>query len=272
MNLIITRHHPFTIKLAILIFAFLLCACGDNGDSSSNGTNNSNVHDFVRTLSFPDSVLQDCVEAAVQKNKWTSYSEITRLECDGANMGDAEGIDQLPALTNLRLQDNRLTSIDVSKNTALTNLDLSSNNLTSVDVTNNIKLTKLNVAANQLTDIDLSLNLKLTSLWLSGNQLTDIDVSNNAALEILSAYGNDFTSIDLSNNTALAYLDLSGGQVSSNYFDHSVEIPINDGKFDLIFNIPNIEPINIPEPEDGSLVIPPRKGGGFEMTIKIPRR
>ena len=119
------------------------------------------------------------------------------------------------ALTGLNVERNQLTTLDVSKNTALTYLSVFSNQLTTLDVSNNTALTELRVDYNQLTTLDVGKNTKLTELNVDNNQLTTIDVSNNTALTELGVWGNKLTTIDVSNNTALTYLAAGGNRLTT---------------------------------------------------------
>ena len=89
------------------------------------------------------------------------------------------------ALKELHCNDNRLTSLDVSKNTALTSLQCYNNQLISLDVNKNTTLTSLQCFNNQLVSLDISKNSALTSLACSINQLTSLDVIQNIALTSL---------------------------------------------------------------------------------------
>ena len=130
-------------------------------------------------------------------------------------IADAAGIEFLTGITALWLDNNQLTSIDVSNNTALITLWLTQNQLTSIDVSNNTALTQLGLSSNQLTSIDVSGNLSLLELGLANNQITSIDVSNNTALISLGVSMNQLTSIDVSNNPALTTLSVGLNQLTS---------------------------------------------------------
>jgi len=93
-------------------------------------------------------------------------------------------------ITHIRCDGNRLTDLDVSKNTALTSLECRFNQLTSLDVSKNTKLSRLIVQGNQLTSMDVSNNTALTGLDCSLIMgLKDLDVNNNTSLTRLSIAG-----------------------------------------------------------------------------------
>jgi len=73
---------------------------------------------------------------------------------------------------------NRLTSLDVSKNTALTDLFCGYNQLTSLDVSKNTALTRLSCVENNLTSLDVSGCIALAFLGCNSNQLSSATLNN----------------------------------------------------------------------------------------------
>ena len=65
-------------------------------------------------------------------------------------ISDLKGVEYFTALTSLSCGGNRLTSLDVSKNTALEELICYQNNLTELDLSNNPSLKTLNIQHNQI--------------------------------------------------------------------------------------------------------------------------
>jgi Leucine-rich repeat (LRR) protein len=113
------------------------------------------------------------------------------------------------------VEDNRLTSLNVSGCTALTELWCSGNHLTALDVSNNTALTYLACAKNHLTALNVSKNTALTALHCDLNQLTALNVSNNTALTVLNCSNNQLTSLDVSKNTALTSLFCRRNQLTT---------------------------------------------------------
>ena len=157
-------------------------------------------------------------------NDWNKSAENRFFELNGewsdvykeykAKYSSFDGIAYF-AITSLSCNHNKLTSLDLSKNTTLTQLNCEANQLASLDVSKNIALTELNCNINQLTSLDLSKNTALAHLYCGGNQLSSLDVSKNIALTELNCSSNQLTSLDLSKNTALAHLYCGGNQLSS---------------------------------------------------------
>ena len=181
---------------------------------------------------FDDEVFYKAVVDAYNKENNTSLSYTTNLtdeqlnsikifsysgnvKLDSEKIKSATGIEKLTSLTSLTLDDNNISSIDLSKNTALKELGLSGNNLSSIDLSKNTALKELDLSGNNLSNIDLSKNTNLTSLDLGYNRLSSIDLSKNASLTKLYLFGNNLSSIDLSKNTSLTKLYLFDNKISS---------------------------------------------------------
>lgn len=82
-------------------------------------------------------------------------------------------------MIELRCAHNKLTALDLSKNTALKYLYCRENRLTSLDVSKNIELRELSSDGNQLITLDVSKNTGLRYLDCPKNQLTALTLSSN---------------------------------------------------------------------------------------------
>ena len=151
-----------------------------------------------------------------------SISSLTSLDVSLVSLNnsfgpikDLTGIQYFTNLTSLNCSSNKLTTLDLSKNTALTSLVCSSNPLTILDVSNNTALASLDCSfIRQLTTLDVSKNTALASLDCSFNKLTTLDVSNNTALTSLNCRYNQLITLDVSKNTALKYLYCNNNQLT----------------------------------------------------------
>ena len=170
------------------------------------------------------------IEAVGDKCTWTKEEDgtvlltpenlavmaaVTELDLSYKGLTDLGGIEYFTGLTNLNLQGNALTALDVSKNVNLTSLNLQGNALTSLDVSENVNLTNLNLRDNALTALDVTKNTALTDLDCTGNQLTAIDVSNNTELVNLDLQNNRLTALDVSKNTKLQFLRCNGSEIGT---------------------------------------------------------
>ena len=150
-------------------------------------------------------------EITVKEAKNVRALFLYRTSEDGDWIGgyDIENVPEIKYFTALEFfdcADNRLTSLDLSRNSALEFLNCGNNQLTSLDLSRNTAMTSLGCVDNQLTSLDLSKNTALINLFCDNNQLTSLDLSKNTALTDLWCDNNQLTSLDLSKNTALTFL------------------------------------------------------------------
>lgn len=214
-----------------IIFLTMLCVTALSFGQIVNIPNAN----FKNALLNHDPVIDTNGDGEIQISEAAAFTGV--MDVSLKNISDLTGIEAFTALTELRCNNNSLTSLDVSNNTALTKLyvyqnwvltslnisnntaltylDCSATQLTNLDVSNNTALIELNSNHNFLTNLDVSNNLALETLWVWSNQLTSLDVSNNTALEVLVCSENQLTSLDVSNNTALTFLSCYDNQLTS---------------------------------------------------------
>ncbi|HKM92695.1 MAG TPA: T9SS type A sorting domain-containing protein [Prolixibacteraceae bacterium] len=137
-----------------------------------------------------------------------NLSGITKLDVSGKNISNLTGIKDFIALEELFCYSNKLSSLDVSKNTSLTTLSCSKNQLSSLDVSANTALTFLSCSKNQLSSLDVSKNIALEYLHCFDNQLTSLDVRNrnNSQFITFEAHNNPNLSCIYVDNKAASYL------------------------------------------------------------------
>ena len=121
---------------------------------------------------------------------------------------DAIKLPDTNTLTELKLDYNNFTSIDLSRYAAqLGLLSMNNNQLTAFDATGMDNLFSLSLANNALS----SVKLNAPNIWnveLSGNQLESIDLTNLPNLYQLFLSNNRLKTIDLSKNTGLRILHI----------------------------------------------------------------
>lgn len=83
-------------------------------------------------------------------------------------------LDKCILLEKLSINNQRLSSINLSNNKNLIVLNCSENHLTNLDITHNKKLETLDCAHNRLEKLDISKNKKLTSIKMEGNKSASI--------------------------------------------------------------------------------------------------
>ena len=117
---------------------------------------------------------------------------VTEIDVNDKNITSLKGIEFFPNLKKLNCGHNRLTSLDVSKNTELTYLKCSYNRMTELDVSKNTELTYLDCSYNRLTELDVSQNTKLTELYFVSNQLTSLQADNCTNLTVIFTGSNKY--------------------------------------------------------------------------------
>ena len=159
---------------------------------------------------FPNYEFRQYLKANIDKDGdgYLNDTElnITKLDVSGQYIANLKGIEFFPNLEKLYCYNNKLTSLDVSKNPELKELWCTNNKLTSLDVSKNTKLEKLLCDKNQLTELNVRNNTELWCLSCDENKLTSLDVSQNTQLEQLYCGRNQLTELDVRNKTRLWYL------------------------------------------------------------------
>ena len=188
----------------------------------------------INETTFPDInfrnwvVSQDYGADGVLTNE--ELENVTSLDISRLEIYDLKGIEYFVALKDLNCMTNKLTTLDLSKNTALEKLECRGNRLTTINLLENRKLRCLNCGGisygNQLTSLDVSKCTELDTLTCSGNPLATLDVSKNTKLICLECYSNQLTALDLSKNTALRRLYCNDNQLTSLDVSKNTELDI----------------------------------------------
>lgn len=119
-------------------------------------------------------------------------------------------------VTKFKVNNNQLTSLDITSNEILTDLDVAYNSkLMSLDVSHNKVLTYLSCTNTGITSLDVSANIALSSLYCSNTSISTLDVSANTALKLLYCYNTAISSIDVSTNTLLTYFFCDNTNITS---------------------------------------------------------
>ncbi|MEL1253973.1 T9SS type A sorting domain-containing protein [Flavobacterium sp. DGU38] len=121
-----------------------------------------------------------------------NINELKTLNIGYSEITDLTGIQDFEALTTLSCYNNKLTTLDLSKNPNIVKLECSFNKITNLNISNNTNLSELACTSNNLTRLDLSKNKALTRLSCSNNNLTQLNIKNgnNTNLSYLSIYSN----------------------------------------------------------------------------------
>jgi surface protein len=137
------------------------------------------------------------------------------IDVDQLLIADLTGIETFVNITSLDCGQNSLASINISNNTELKTLWIDNNDLTSVDISNLTKLSDFRCGNNAITTLELSNNTEITVLIVGGNELSEIDVSALTKLSTqFSCDSNNLTSLDVSNNPLLKRLFIQNNQIT----------------------------------------------------------
>lgn len=142
-------------------------------------------------------------------------SGITSLGVGGLRIKNLQGLEFFTELRSLSCEGNRLSSLDVSKNTKLTDIYCADNYLTALDVSNNVALTSLQCWNNQIETLNVSNCKDMILLHCQENALTSLDLSGLTSLTNLQCEQNKLTSLDLSNNAAIEYMFCHSNKLTS---------------------------------------------------------
>jgi|GEM_PF-2149249 len=135
----------------------------------------------------------------------TSYDGIMNIS--KKNIASLSGIEYFVSLTKIDCSDNKIVTLDLTKNKELTNLYCTYNKLSDLDLSNNTNLEDLNCSSNQLKILDLRKNINLTKLLCYGNLITTIKLGNNGVLRKVYCPYNQLTILDVSKNKSLIELN-----------------------------------------------------------------
>ena len=151
---------------------------------------------------------------------------VTEIDVENKYISNLSGLQFFPNLKVLNCSHNRLTKLDVSKNTVLQELVCWENQLTSLDVSQNTALQELACFENQLTSLDVSQNPALQKLNCGHNRLTSLDVSKNTELTYLDCGYNRLTELDVSQNTKLTALYFVSNKITSLQADNCTNLTV----------------------------------------------
>lgn len=112
---------------------------------------------------FPDENFRAYILKNIDKDgdgylSETEIAETTSITCRARSISSLKGIECFVNVQSIDCSVNKLTELDVSKNTALMEFDCSGNNITQLDISKNTKLWKLCCSNNSLTELDVSNN------------------------------------------------------------------------------------------------------------------
>ena len=148
----------------------------------------------INETNFPDSNFRAYVKDKIDTYKNDSLSDsernaVTEIDVNAKSIKSLKGIELFPNLEKLDCNNNKLTELDVSKNT---------------------KLTELYCMGNwQLSELDVSKNTALKYLWCGSSNLSSLYLGSNTELEALDCSRSQLSYLSIYNNPKLWHLDCS---------------------------------------------------------------
>ena len=138
--------------------------------------------DVTYAEAFPDNVFREYVLKEIIKNGRGDSDIVSVLDQEvmakidllficNMDIYDLSGLEYFVNLWYLDASVDKLTSLDVSKNTALEYIFVSNNQLSFLDVSNNPNLQILDVLDNQLEGLDVTNNKDLETLFVTENNM-----------------------------------------------------------------------------------------------------
>lgn len=144
------------------------------------------------------------------------YGNLKQLDLTGNKKVTGITFKDNPSLEILRLSQNKITQLDLSKLTALKELAFTDNKISDIDISNLKNLEEYYGAWNNYKTLDVKQNTLLKVLTCYNTAITELDLSQNTALQILTAGGNNYSAApSLNSNTALTLIDLEGSGLST---------------------------------------------------------
>ena len=206
--------------LFVCMLLTLLCVCAlADVEINRDHFPDANFREYVRQFDTDGDGVLSNGEIAV----------VTKMVVPNEDISDLKGIEYLTALEKLDCSYNKLTALDVSRNTGLAALECENNRLATLDVSKNTRLKELCCHSNQLTALNISKNTNLEYLYCDNNNLSTLNVSKNRKLAYLWCEGNSFARLDVSKCPKLIravkqYARKTEGQ--TDYFGTSSECPV----------------------------------------------
>lgn len=140
-----------------------------------------------------------------------SIRDLHELFILNRNISDLTGIKDFRGLEHLQINNNNITSIDLSRLTRLISFSCENNQLTSLDISNNPRLQNIFIDNNDIEVLDTSNNPLITFITIVNNRIRSIDLSNSENLKLVELDNNNLSFLDLrnENNTSIERISMT---------------------------------------------------------------
>lgn len=172
-------------KIIIVVMVFTLAACSDNSNKSSGSTADKVSESLAVSQSSDFGFIVDANLRTCLDDSGMTVESIHTVVCAGKGVQTLEGMEQLPALTNLNVSHNNVSDITPLANVkGLQVLYATNNNIESVEALTDLpELSAISLRSNMLSDADVFYTLpQLKKLYVQDNVELDLDVSKLTAV------------------------------------------------------------------------------------------
>jgi len=192
------------------------CSDTPSGETvDSNGCSESQLYTSIPDSNFEKALYDENIGYQMDNRILTSYiKNIKVLHINNRGIKDLTGIEGFTSLEMLYITGNEISELDLSNNPNLIYLNVQNNNLSSLNISENTLLTYLYCNGNQLTSLDLSNNSELIDLYVDDNKIKNLEVSNKHQLFWLGCYNNELTSLVIENNPKLINIVCYGNKLT----------------------------------------------------------
>jgi len=143
-----------------------------------------------------------------------NINTVSYLNVSSKNISDLTGISAFTSLSFIYVDNNLLTTLDLSNNLSLSIIGCDDNQLTSLIIPPSIDLYQLTCMNNFLTSLDITQNPNLQLLQFNNNLISSIDVTQNPVLETFNGPLNQLTTLDLSQNPLARFISVNDNQLN----------------------------------------------------------
>ena len=205
------------MKRILLVIHIFICALHSQSQTINIPDRNFKIA-LINTLSADlngDGNYDSDVDTNNDNEIQVSEAEaVLKLDVGLFQISSLEGIEYFKNIETLYCDYNKLTNINISKNTKLKFLDCTYNQLKDLNITKNLNLEELYCPSNNLTELNVSKHTNLSYLECAYNEITTLDLSKNTKLTALLCFRNKLTSLNLKNNNNNILTTLSTKQNS----------------------------------------------------------
>jgi gliding motility-associated-like protein len=180
------------------------------------------TYTYVPDDNFEQALITKNLDGVLDNYVLTSNIDtLHELFIEGQSIEDLTGIEDFVGMEHLQVNDNLISSIDVTTLSELVTLSIDNNSLSSLNLSQNARLENLFCRSNNLTSLHVGSNPLLSFLDIRGNQIPSIGLNTNTQLKLFYCDDNPITTLDLSqngillnlrmNNTSLTTVDFRNG-------------------------------------------------------------